>query len=108
MTDLDRIAEKVADLVVARLNADRDKRLTGGTEGLAAIIDDTAQERGLTFYDLVSSRRTKELTRARFVAMKRAREAGFTLELIGKVMGGRDHTTIMHGIRRAEELEAAE
>jgi chromosomal replication initiation ATPase DnaA len=36
--------------------------------------------------------------------MWRARlELGMSYKLIGRVLGGRDHTTIMYGVRRYEE-----
>jgi chromosomal replication initiation ATPase DnaA len=36
-------------------------------------------------------------------AMHRARlELGMSYKLIGRVLGGRDHTTIMYGVRRYE------
>jgi len=34
----------------------------------------------------------------------RLREAGWSLPRIGYSLGGRDHTTVLHGLREAEKL----
>ncbi len=44
---------------------------------------------------------------ARFAAMYLARRWGFTFPRIGQVMG-RDHSTVMHGARRACQLAAGD
>ncbi len=49
--------------------------------------------------DLVSAKRNKELVRPRQVAMYLMRNmTSASLEMIGKYLGDRDHTTVMHGI----------
>jgi chromosomal replication initiator protein len=56
---------------------------------------------------LCGQSRSKELVRARHVAMFLAREeAGASLPQIGAAMGGRDHTTILYGSNKiSEEIE---
>lgn len=46
---------------------------------------------------------------ARWVIMYLARQmTGQTLDAIGKRLGDRDHTTVMHGIKQAETLIATD
>ncbi len=54
--------------------------------------------------ELQSKRRTKNLTIPRQVAMYLIKEA-FDLPLveIGKMFGGRDHSTVIHSISKVEE-----
>jgi chromosomal replication initiator protein len=55
--------------------------------------------------DLRSPSRRRVVVRARGVAMYLARElTGGSLNEIGVFFGGRDHTTVMHGCRRTEQL----
>ena len=57
--------------------------------------------------DLLSKRRNKSITMPRQVGMWLARHhTRFSLEEIGGYFGGRDHTTVMHGVKRIEELRA--
>ena len=57
-----------------------------------------------TYEDLVGPRRHKSLARARFAAMDACRKTGFwSLLQIGKAMN-RDHTTVLSGLRRHQEL----
>jgi chromosomal replication initiator protein len=58
----------------------------------------------VTTADLCSPRRPQALSFARQVAMYLLRErTELSLSEIGGVLGGRDHTTILHGIRKIEE-----
>lgn len=55
--------------------------------------------------DLVSQRREKEIVRPRQIAMWLARRlTGLSLPAIGRILGGRDHTTVLHGVRVIERL----
>lgn len=55
--------------------------------------------------DLVSARRTGKLARARQVVMYLARELTLrSLPQIGLQLGGRDHSTILHGVRKIARL----
>jgi chromosomal replication initiator protein len=71
------------------------------------ILDETANHFHLTRDDLVSKSRSRPLTTARHVAMYLARECtGLSLLKIGEVFE-RDHTTVMHGINKVQELMKA-
>lgn len=62
---------------------------------------------GVKFYDMISDRRTANLVRARQVGFYLCRELTLrSLPEIGRRFGYRDHTTVLHGIRRIEHLAA--
>jgi chromosomal replication initiator protein len=53
--------------------------------------------------ELLGSRRTKNLVIPRQIAMYLLNsEMGLPLERVGEILGGRDHTTIMHGVKQIE------
>ncbi len=57
--------------------------------------------------EMVSQRRSREVARPRQVAMYLARElTPHSLPQIGRFFGNRDHTTVMHAIKRVEEFIA--
>jgi chromosomal replication initiation ATPase DnaA len=68
-------------------------------------IKATAEHFGTSPDVLVSARRTQPLVRRRQIAMYVAREmTGRSLPFIGKKIGGRDHTTVLHGVRVVKGL----
>jgi chromosomal replication initiator protein len=70
-------------------------------EGIRARV---AQVWGVPVEGLTSKRRTKELTVPRQVAMYLLRELGnLSLVEIGRLFGGRDHSTVIHSIQKVEE-----
>lgn len=67
------------------------------------IIHRAARESGFSVEDLVGPRRQAPLVWERHLAMAAIRRAtGLSLNQIGLIFGGRDHSTVHHGIRRAE------
>jgi chromosomal replication initiator protein len=57
--------------------------------------------------DMIGPKRLRSYARPRQVAMYLAKTlTNRSLPEIGRRFGGRDHTTIMHGVRRIEELKA--
>lgn len=59
--------------------------------------------------DLIGPRRMRVLARPRQIAMYLAKTlTNRSLPEIGRSFGGRDHTTIMHGVRKIEELKASD
>ncbi|OUR69344.1 chromosomal replication initiation protein DnaA, partial [Bermanella sp. 47_1433_sub80_T6] len=55
--------------------------------------------------DLLSKRRSRSIARPRQVAMALSKElTNHSLPEIGAAFGGRDHTTILHGVRKIKEL----
>jgi chromosomal replication initiator protein len=65
----------------------------------------TAELFGTTVGVVLSERRTQSLSRPRQIAMFVARKVtGRSLPFIGRRMGGRDHTAILHGWRAVRSL----
>lgn len=59
--------------------------------------------------DLLSSRRARQVARPRQVAMFLAKQlTEKSLPNIGRQFGGRDHTTVMHAVKRVEELRRSD
>ncbi len=59
--------------------------------------------------DLIGPRRMRNIARPRQVAMYLAKQlTSRSLPEIGRRFGGRDHTTVMHGVRRIEELKTVD
>ncbi|MDJ0881718.1 MAG: chromosomal replication initiator protein DnaA [Gammaproteobacteria bacterium] len=59
----------------------------------------------ITVSDLLSSRRTRSITRPRQMAMAMAKQlTRNSLPEIGNAFGGRDHTTVLHACRKIDEL----
>ena len=55
--------------------------------------------------DLLSSRRARAVARPRQVAMYLSKQlTAKSLPVIGRKFGGRDHTTVMHAVKRIDEL----
>ena len=55
--------------------------------------------------DLLSKRRSRSIARPRQIAMALSKElTNHSLPEIGDAFGGRDHTTVLHGCRRIDEL----
>jgi chromosomal replication initiator protein len=69
-----------------------------------SIRDAVARHWNVDAKALVSKRRTKDLTIPRQVAMFLIKELlGTSLVAIGDVFGGRDHSTVIHSIRKVEQ-----
>jgi chromosomal replication initiator protein len=83
--------------------------LSGGGPTPQKLRDRVAQAWGTTSEALQSKKRTKDLTIPRQVAMYLIKET-FDLALveIGKLFGGRDHSTVIHSIAKVEEDMAAD
>jgi len=57
--------------------------------------------------DILSSRRTANVVRPRQIAMYLSKQLTLrSLPEIGRRFGGRDHTTVLHAVRKIEELVA--
>ncbi len=65
------------------------------------------EEFGVTLTDMVSKRRARQIARPRQVAMYLSKKlTKRSLPDIGRRFGGRDHTTVMHAVKRIDELRA--
>jgi chromosomal replication initiation ATPase DnaA len=76
------------------------------------IIKQTALDHGLTIANMLGPKRDRRHARARFDAAARLRavthggKPRYSLPQIGQMLGGRDHTTILSGLRRWAKLQA--
>jgi chromosomal replication initiator protein len=72
---------------------------------LQEVVESVARFYGLSVKDLMSPRRHKGVAYPRQVAMFLAREeTTASLQEIGSALGGRDHTTILHGYEKIASL----
>ncbi len=77
--------------------------------GLDEIIRKVADHYNLRIADLLGPRRARAVARPRQVAMYLAKQLTTkSLPEIGRGFGGRDHTTVIHAVRRVEELLASD
>ncbi len=71
------------------------------------IIRKVADHYNLRLSDMLSPRRARSVARPRQVAMFLAKTlTSKSLPEIGRRFGGRDHTTVIHAVRKIEELRA--
>ncbi len=77
-----------------------DRRIT-----IDEIQRKTAEHFNLRLTDMHSARRARNVARPRQIAMYLAKQlTARSLPEIGRKFGGRDHTTVMHAVRKVEEL----
>jgi chromosomal replication initiator protein len=68
-----------------------------------------AEHYNIRLSDMIGPKRVRTIARPRQIAMYLAKQMTTrSLPEIGRRFGGRDHTTIMHGIRKVEELKGAD
>jgi chromosomal replication initiator protein len=71
------------------------------TTNLDRILEATATYHQLSLDDLLSKRRTKDIVRARQIAMYLAREeTEASYPQIGRALGGRNHSTVVYGYQK--------
>lgn len=91
---------------VQRVDADleRVRILFAGTSKSRAItiIRDVARETGIEAEHLIGRSRRKHIVHARQDAIRRVRQElpHLGLASIGRLFGGRDHTTVLHALRK--------
>ena len=93
--DLAREAREIAALIGKRVR-------------VIDIICAAAEHFDLRKIDLLASRRTRRISRPRQIVMFLSKEMTTrSLPEIGRLLGGKDHTTILHGWRKVASLIAA-
>ena len=81
-----------------------DRKLT-----IEEIQRKVAEHYNIRLADMIGPKRLRNIARPRQVAMYLAKQLTLrSLPEIGRRFGGRDHTTIMHGVKRIEELMATD
>ena len=69
------------------------------------IMDVVAEHYNITVSDILSRKKNKEIANPRQICMYLSRKyTNTTLQAIGKIMGNRDHTTVMHGSDKIADL----
>ena len=92
---LEAAQELLQDLLRAH-----DRRLT-----MEEIQKRVAEHFKIRISDMSSARRSRAVARPRQVAMYLSKQlTSRSLPEIGRAFGGRDHTTVMHAVRKVEEL----
>jgi len=103
-----RLSSLGADEAVALLGS----ALRGGPERRITVdeIQKTVAEHfSMKQADLLSERRTRAVARPRQIAMYLCKQhTTRSYPDIGRRFGGRDHTTVLHGVRKIEELLATD
>jgi chromosomal replication initiator protein len=81
-----------------------DRRIT-----IEEIQKKVAEHFNIRVADMHSARRARQVARPRQVAMYLAKQlTSRSLPEIGRKFGGRDHTTVMHAVKKIEELRGAD
>ncbi len=86
------------------LNAPQRPRIALGTATIHRLVERAAQLTGLEISDLYSPCRQRHLSWVRFMVMLVANECGRSTTTIARGLGGLDHTSVMHGIKRAPSI----
>jgi chromosomal replication initiator protein len=95
--------EMAQDVLQDLLRA-HDRRVT-----IEEIQKRVAEHYAIRLADMHSPRRARAVARPRQVAMYLAKQlTSRSLPEIGRKFGGRDHTTVMHAVRKIEELRASD
>ena len=63
------------------------------------VINQLAIEHGVDAKDIIGNGKKRNVVLARKRGYKALQDMGWTLSVIGRMMGNRDHSTISHGIR---------
>ena len=76
----------------------------GHTVTLTYVVDIVADHFNLTAQEIYSKNRSNKIAYPRQIAMYMCRKhLGMSLADIGKSIGGKDHTTVMHALKKIEE-----
>jgi chromosomal replication initiator protein len=98
------ITLETAQEVLHDLLRANDRRVT-----IEEIQKRVAEHFSIRLADMHSPRRARAVARPRQVAMYLAKQlTSRSLPEIGRKFGGRDHTTVMHAVRKIEELRASD
>ena len=109
LTRVNAVAQLTGGRITTEIAKNALDRIISGSEKRAltpeAIMDQCAKHCGLTRDDLLSQKRNREIARSRQLAMYLMRElTALSTTRIGELLGGRDHTTVMHACERIGEL----
>ncbi len=95
--------DEVKELLASIINAKKK------TVSIRKIAECVANFYSITIDDLIKQSRRKEYVKPRQAAMYITRkELGSSFPAIGEFFGGRDHTTVMHGVEKVEKAVSAQ
>jgi len=98
------ITLELAHSLLHDLLKSHERRLT-----IEAIQKQVADHFQIRLSDMSSARRARTVARPRQIAMYLAKQlTSRSLPEIGRAFGGRDHTTVIHAVRKVEELMKAD
>ena len=98
------MARRQAELEAEAAKADAEIRSIGIIP-VGSIMGACAAFYGVPVSSLLAGRRTKDIVKPRQIAMYLAKElTPRSLPDIGRRIGGRDHTTVLHGVRKIAAL----
>jgi chromosomal replication initiator protein len=83
-------------------------RIIFGRALVHRLVDRASKLTAIPAEDIFGFDKTAETSMTRFAVMAVAKEAGKSFPQIGKLFGGRDHTSIIHACKRAIEFEAGD
>ena len=93
--DMDLVLDSLSDVLRAS-----ERRIS-----IEEIQRKVAEHYNIRLSDMIGPKRVRTFARPRQVAMYLCKQlTSRSLPEIGRRFGGRDHTTVMHGVRRIEEL----
>lgn len=96
---LDMTQECLADILRAN-----DRKVS-----IEEIQRKVAEHYNIRLADMIGPKRVRTVARPRQIAMYLAKQmTSRSLPEIGRRFGGRDHTTIMHGVKKIEELRGSD
>jgi len=71
---------------------------------VSAVVRRAADRAGVPLAVLVGARRHRPVARARWAVMIVLHEGEMSTPQIGRTLGGRDHSTVLHGLREGAAL----
>ena len=104
--------QRLSSLSVDEANGLLGSAMRGGPERRITVDEiqkTVADHFAMKQVDLLSERRTRAVARPRQIAMYLCKQhTTRSYPDIGRRFGGRDHTTVLHGVRKIEELLASD
>jgi chromosomal replication initiator protein len=95
--------------LAARLDLGDRPGTSGEEASFDRILQAVAERYEVRANEITGAGRTRQVARARQAALLMGRRlTSHSLEALGNMVGGRDHSTVMYGIRQAEERAAAD
>lgn len=100
-----KISHKADDNISLILGKDSEKKIISPLD----IINNTASYYGLEVDQLTGKKRTKDISKARQMAVYLCRElVGLPYAKIGRFFGGRDHSSILYTVRKIQLLKQSD